>query len=202
MNSISLLTYDTGIKLFKCPADMDSISKLCKMVAPGIIILSDTVFERCEFKDILKEHKIIIILKAIHTGNTLLKNLHCQDIGACLADDIEPEAFRLAVKSVAAGIFVTQKNIVSDLANQSIALSKATAASTVFRTDTNLTPKERVVINHIVTGKSNKEIAATLFLSEGRVKNIVSGILMKLNLEDRTQLAVYAVRNNIAGFIS
>jgi DNA-binding NarL/FixJ family response regulator len=201
MSSMSSLSYDTGMKLFRCSADITSISLLCSSIAPDIIILSSKMFDICENENILKGHKIIIILKNIYTKNALLGNLNYNEIGAYLADDIEPEAFRLAVKSVAAGIFVTQKNIISDLASQSIMISEA-AVETSFKKDINLTAKERVVINHIITGKSNKEIAATLFLSEGRIKNIVSNILVKLNLDDRTQLAVFAIRNNICNFIS
>ena len=43
----------------------------------------------------------------------------------------------------------------------------------------------------VADGKSNKEIASLLYLSEGRVRNAVSDILLKLSLRDRTQLAVY-----------
>lgn len=49
----------------------------------------------------------------------------------------------------------------------------------------------------IVHGKNNKEIASELFLSEGTVKNIITTILEKLNLRDRTQLAVYAIKNRL-----
>ena len=44
-------------------------------------------------------------------------------------------------------------------------------------------------------GKSNKEIAKTLFLSEGTVRNYISSVLDKLSLRDRTQLAVFYYRN-------
>ncbi|KEO84949.1 response regulator transcription factor [Tumebacillus flagellatus] len=45
------------------------------------------------------------------------------------------------------------------------------------------------------SGKSNKEIAGLFHLSEGRIKNIITGILKKNNLHDRTQLALYAIEN-------
>lgn len=44
-------------------------------------------------------------------------------------------------------------------------------------------------------GKSNREISKTLFLSEGTVRNYLSGILSKLDLRDRTQLAIWAVQS-------
>lgn len=51
--------------------------------------------------------------------------------------------------------------------------------------------KEQQVISLVAEGLSNKEIAKRLFLSEGTVRNYVSQILEKMDLRDRTQLAVY-----------
>ena len=55
----------------------------------------------------------------------------------------------------------------------------------------NLTQKEIEIIEQIAKGLSNKEISEKLFLSEGTVRNYISGILEKLELRDRTQLAIY-----------
>jgi DNA-binding CsgD family transcriptional regulator len=58
-------------------------------------------------------------------------------------------------------------------------------------------PKEMKIISMIVQGKSNKEIASALNKSEGGIKNNITTILNKTGLEDRIQLAVYAVRQGI-----
>lgn len=55
--------------------------------------------------------------------------------------------------------------------------------------------KEYRIIERIADGKSNKEIAAELFFSEGTVRNYLSTILEKLDLRDRTQLAVFYYQN-------
>ncbi|GLZ66300.1 hypothetical protein Bamy02_33530 [Bacillus amyloliquefaciens] len=63
-----------------------------------------------------------------------------------------------------------------------------------------LTPREKDVLQEIAKGKSNKEIAAALFISEKTVKTHVSNnLLSKLNLSDRTQAALYAVKYNVLG---
>lgn len=59
----------------------------------------------------------------------------------------------------------------------------------------NITDKEFEIIKLIATGLSNKEIAESLFLSEGTVRNYLSTILDKLELRDRTQLAIFYYQN-------
>ena len=53
------------------------------------------------------------------------------------------------------------------------------------------------VIREVGCGKSNKEIAAALCLSEGTVRNYLSSVLSKLDLRDRTQLAIWAVQSGV-----
>lgn len=55
----------------------------------------------------------------------------------------------------------------------------------------NLSPREYEIIEKIADGLSNKEISEILFLSEGTIRNNISTILEKLNLRDRTQIAIY-----------
>ena len=58
-----------------------------------------------------------------------------------------------------------------------------------------ITDKEFAVIQLVADGYSNKEIANKLFLSEGTVRNYLSTILEKLDLRDRTQLAIFYLKN-------
>lgn len=57
-----------------------------------------------------------------------------------------------------------------------------------------ITEKEMEIIKQVAEGLNNKEIAEALFLSEGTVRNYLSTILEKLNLRDRTQLAIFYYR--------
>lgn len=57
-----------------------------------------------------------------------------------------------------------------------------------------LTPQEQKILLLVAEGKTNKEIAADVFLSDKTVKNYVSSILAKLNLERRAQAAAYMAR--------
>jgi DNA-binding NarL/FixJ family response regulator len=61
--------------------------------------------------------------------------------------------------------------------------------------DFGLTATEQTVVIKIADGKSNKEIAQECFLSEGTVKNYISEILSKLALRDRTQIAIFYLKD-------
>ncbi len=60
-----------------------------------------------------------------------------------------------------------------------------------------ITGREMDVIRLVAEGRSNHEIASELVISEKTVKTHMSNILSKLALEDRTQLAIYAIRNGL-----
>ncbi len=65
------------------------------------------------------------------------------------------------------------------------------------KNDIRLTKRERDVLLLLVKGQSNKEMAEAMFISEKTVKNHLTSIFRKLGVKDRTQAAVYALKNNI-----
>lgn len=68
---------------------------------------------------------------------------------------------------------------------------------TVSDADVALTPREGDVLKQVASGKSNKEIADALDISQETVKEHVQNILRKIGVVDRTQAAVWAIRNNV-----
>jgi DNA-binding NarL/FixJ family response regulator len=61
-----------------------------------------------------------------------------------------------------------------------------------------LSPRELEVLKLLAGGMVNKDIASTLFISEKTVKNHISSIFRKLEVQDRTQAAVYAIKHHLA----
>jgi DNA-binding NarL/FixJ family response regulator len=98
-----------------------------------------------------------------------------------LYKDIDPDALVRAIRSVRDGHVLLAPETVSSLLRG----SRAEA----------LTPRESEVLARIAEGRSNREIARLLGLSEKTVKAHVSSVLAKLGVQDRTQAAVYAVRH-------
>lgn len=64
-----------------------------------------------------------------------------------------------------------------------------------------LTEKEMQVLGQISAGKTNREIAETLFLSEGTVRNYVSSILSKLAVSNRAEAAAYAIEHHLKDYL-
>ena len=96
------------------------------------------------------------------------------------------EGIGAAVRSVCSGQNVYGGEIIGRLPEL---LEKEHNTQVYF--DKGITEKEYEIIELVAEGLSNKEIAEKLFLSDGTVRNYLSSILEKLELRDRTQLAVY-----------
>jgi len=60
-----------------------------------------------------------------------------------------------------------------------------------------LTPREREILSRVASGETNKQIAQRLVIAENTVKNHIKNLLEKLQLDNRVQLAAYAVRHGI-----
>ncbi len=122
-----------------------------------------------------------------------------------LTSATEPSAAAAAVRAGAAG--VVYKDIdpavlvraIRSVHDGNVLLAPEAVGSLVrgSRSDT-LTAREREVLAGIADGKSNREIARLLRVSEKTVKAHVSAVLAKLGVQDRTQAAVYAVRHGTA----
>lgn len=94
-----------------------------------------------------------------------------------------------AIRAVAAGQRVFGEAVVDKLPK----LLQQKSPSTF--SDLGLSDKEIQILTCVADGLSNKEIGTELFLSEGTVRNYISVILERLNLRDRTQLAIFYYRN-------
>ncbi|MFI9201028.1 response regulator [Streptomyces sp. NPDC053048] len=105
--------------------------------------------------------------------------------------DVDPDALAGAIRSVHAGHVLLQPEVAGALLSQ-----EETNGGGQGRGNA-LTDREREVLALIADGRSNREIARALVLSEKTVKTHVSNILMKLDLADRTQAALWAVRHGI-----
>jgi DNA-binding NarL/FixJ family response regulator len=134
----------------------------------------------------------VLVLTSFADDDTVLPALRAGAAGYLLKD-VQPPELVGAIRTVHAGEALLAPAVATMLVEQLAAEDGDGAAER----DDHLTPREREVLALLARGRANKVIARDLGVSERTVKTHVSNILAKLNLTDRTQAAVYAVRHGI-----
>ncbi|MFE4712035.1 response regulator [Paenibacillus sp. NPDC056722] len=148
-------------------------TRLIKASYPQISVLMLTTFDDDEY-----------IIEALRNGaqGYLLKN-------------IPPDRIIQGIKTVHEGNMLIHPDIARKLTTflKPAAQQENTPAQCLEAYG--LTKAEQAIVASIAEGHSNKEIAGALFLSEGTVKNYITDILSKLSLRDRTQIAIFYLKN-------
>lgn len=154
------------------------------------ILLMDIRMEEMSGLDageaLLKEYPDarILYLTTFLDDEYIIKALNIGAKGYMLKQDFD--SIIPALHAVLLGQNVYGNEIVSKLPT----LLSPSPDATVYKTH-GVTDKEFNIIELISEGKSNKEMAQELFLSEGTIRNYISTILEKLELRDRTQIAIF-----------
>ncbi|WP_339288327.1 response regulator transcription factor [Paenibacillus sp. FSL E2-0201] len=143
-----------------------------KQAFPQVSILMLTTFDDDEY-----------IIEALRNGASgyLLKN-------------IPPDRIIQGIKTVNEGNMLIHPDIARKLATFLQPASRPESPQAQPLESFGLTKMELAVVASIAEGHTNKEIAGQLFLSEGTVKNYITDILSKLQLRDRTQIAIFYLR--------
>ncbi|UNK21414.1 response regulator transcription factor [Paenibacillus sp. N3/727] len=111
-----------------------------------------------------------------------------------LLKNIPPDRIIQGIKTVHDGNMLIHPDIARKLTGMLRPTSHNAPAEPSAMDHYGLTPAEKNIVSLIADGLSNKEIASQLFLSEGTIKNYVTEILGKLNLRDRTQIAIFYLK--------
>jgi DNA-binding NarL/FixJ family response regulator len=136
----------------------------------------------------LKVRSNVLVLTSFGEDQRVRDAIHAGAIGYLLKDVLKPDLLR-AIGAAARGEPTLHPEA------QRVLMRQSTQPTSHL---SELTERERDVLRLIAQGRSNKEIAARLHLTEGTVKGYVSTILDKLQVEDRTQAALYAVKHGLA----
>lgn len=129
----------------------------------------------------------ILFLTTFSDDEYIVRALHLGAKGYILKQDFE--SLLPALKSVVNGQSVFGSEVIGKLPGFLNQAEKFDGSAF------GITAKEMELIELVADGLSNKEIAEKLFLSEGTVRNYLSSVLEKLELRDRTQLAVFYYKN-------
>jgi len=171
---------------------------LVKELRPDIVIM-DLAMPVLDGIEATKRIKIeglavkVMILTSFYDQDHILPAIEAGAAGYYLKDS-DPDELVSAIRKIHDG----EKQFHSKVTTQLVsALTRKIETKNNESFQDKLTKREMDVLKEITRGKSNKEIAASLFITEKTVKTHVSNILAKTQLQDRTQLALYAVRNGI-----
>lgn len=114
-----------------------------------------------------------------------------------LLKDTPPAEIASAIRTVYHGGALIQSEVAVKVIDKFSELAKGTKKKEFDTRAELLTDREVEICKKIAEGKNNKEIACELYLSEGTVKNHITKVLIKLDLRDRTQLAVFTIKNDL-----
>ncbi|MGL5749921.1 MAG: response regulator transcription factor [Paraclostridium sp.] len=132
----------------------------------------------------------VIILTTFDEDEYISKALKYGAKGYLLKNN-PPENIINTIKMVYRGNSVIQQEVLEKVANNILESNNTSIPKTIF------TEREIEVIKAIAEGLSNKEIAGKLYISEGTVKNYISSILSKTNLNHRTQIAIKYIKGTL-----
>ncbi|WP_010681323.1 response regulator transcription factor [Acetivibrio cellulolyticus] len=194
-----MLDHDPGIEVVGGASNGFEAFELCKRMQVDLVLM-DILMPDCDGVEgtrLIKQHfpNIKIIILTTFQDDENVSNSLKNGADSYVLKDISAVELIHAIKSVYQGYNIIQKNIFEKVVqkldgNEPHNLEESTALA-------KLNEREIKVIQLVVDGKSNNQIAEELFLTEGSVRNIVSSLLRKLDLKDRVQLAVFAVRNKL-----
>lgn len=190
-----LLETDSEINVVAEAGDGYECLNLTNKTKPDIVLLDINMpnMDGIQVLNIMKQQKCyarFIVLTIHNEIEYLVKALEIGCDGFILKDS-DFDTLKKAIFSVYSGETYIEPSLMpllnSSLAERDVLKEKVS----------DLTRREMEVLKMIASGAFNKEIALTLNISERTVKNHVSNIFKKIGVSDRTQAAVFAIKNNI-----
>jgi len=192
-----LFEMEPDIKIVGEARDGLEVQEMARSYEPDIILMdinmpgADGVEAT---RQILKEKPEIsvIVLTMFREDEHVFQAIRAGAKGYVLKDADSMEVVR-AIRTVASGASVLDPEMTTKVFNQFKLLSEASEK----HNREGLTDRELEILTLIAEGASNREIGDRLYLSEKTIKNYVTSIFQKLQMNDRTQAAVYALQHGL-----
>lgn len=171
--------------------------ELCEKQAADLVIMDIRMPEMTglEASRIIRErwpNQKILILTTFNDEDYAMEALK-NNVNGYLLKDGDVDELNRSIKDCLNGGLMIEGQVAAKVMPQLIQQSSRKSKEIIV----DLTDRERDIVVRIAQGKNNQEISEDLFLSVGTVKNNISAILDKLELRDRTQIAIFALNNQI-----
>lgn len=190
-----LLEFDGSIKVVAEAANGVECLEKVVLVKPDVLLLDINMPKKngIEVLEEIKKNKIDTKVLILTVHNEVEYLVRAVDIGVegYILKDAESAELKSAIYHIIDGENYIQPSLIPALNNRLVNRDSDKA-----KIDS-LTNREREVLVHVANGMFNKEIALNLNISERTVKNHISNIFKKINVNDRTQAAVFAIKNNL-----
>lgn len=173
----------------------ECLEKLASGVKPDVLLLDINMpkMNGLEVLKNLKERKLKIKVLVLTVHNETEYLMKAVDIGinGYVLKDSESSELKKAITAIADGENYIQPSLIPALNSKMIEKNEDE-----LKIDS-LTKRELQVLKEVAVGKFNRDIAKEMEISERTVKNHISSIFKKLDVTDRTQAAVFAIKNNL-----
>ena len=190
-----LLEFDGEMKVIAEAGDGEECLELLKEVKPDVLLLDINMPKKngIEVLEKIKNSKLPVKVLMLTVHNEVEYLVKAVDIGVngYILKDSESAELKKAIVSVVNGENYIQPSLIPMLNAKLV--SRDTDKDKIEQ----LTKRELEVLIKVASGMFNKEIAISLNISERTVKNHISNIFKKIQVSDRTQAAVFAIRNDI-----
>jgi len=196
----AVLEQDEEISVVALAENGKEAFEKCKVYEPDVVMMDmrmpdyDGAYGIKAIKEQCPQVKVLV-LTTFDDEETIDKALSNGADGYILKE-MEDAKVIASVKSVFSGISVFGDGVYRVMRKRMEEAGSATKQESL-EDEGILTARELDVVKLVAQGYDNKEIAAKLYLAEGTVRNQISRILEKLEMKDRTQLAVYAVKHGL-----
>ncbi|WP_432662920.1 response regulator transcription factor [Wukongibacter baidiensis] len=175
--------------------------ELCKWNKPHIVLMDIKMpeLDGARATKLIKQDfpdTKVIVLTTFNDDEYIYEALKNGASGYLLKDATPGEIAR-AIRTVYEGGALIQPEVATKVINKFSEMAKGSRCENIDKRVELLTNREKDICRLVGDGKNNKELAKELYLSEGTIKNHITKILSKLELRDRTQLAIFAVKNDL-----
>lgn len=194
-----LIALEDDIEVVAQAADGEEAIRLARRLVPDVL-LTDIVMPKAtgiQVAQTVKEEMPsvgVVILTIYHDDENVFAAIKAGATGYVLKDSPLEDTIA-AIRAIHRGDSLLHPSIAARVLAEFTRLSSRRSAElALYRL---LTDREVEVLQQVATGKRNREIAETLFISEKTVKNHISNILFKLHVNDRTEAAMLAARQGL-----